>query len=233
MDPERKTIRHRPRPRPAPRGRWLLVALVVLLAVLAFVQARLLVPWLLGRRSGPGPRIEEVNLPERVIRVFLSEEDPALLLKTPMDLPEANERQAEDLDRALFPGGERHRYWILHVRHEGDASLDFAPGDLVATGRDGSTWRPVDLASAVAARADAIPPYLRVWLRLRLPGSRELRLHPDGGRQLLLALPADAAPEEIATVRIGGRDLLPRKMPKDELDRRLDRRDDDGATEEP
>lgn len=208
---------------------------MVLLAVLAFLQARLLVPWLLGRRYGPEPDIHEVNLPEREIRVFAAPDDPVLLLKTPMDLPEANRRQAEDLDRALFPGGERHRYWILHVRHEGegDAAFPFAPAEVVLSGRDGATWRPVDLAAAVAARADAIPPYLLVWLRLRVPEAGEMNLHPDGGRQILLAFPEAARPEEVTGVRVGSREFRPRKISKDELDRLLDRRDDDGATEEP
>ena len=228
--PSRRTART-----PRSAGSPVLLALLLLagLAGLAFLQARLLAPLLLARGRTESPEIREVNLPERRIRVLVAEGTPSLLLKTPLDLPEANEAEAERLDRALFPDGGRHTYWLLVARNDSEEAvrLPLPPGAVRVLDKSGEERAAVDLARVVAGRSAELPPSLRVWLRLLLPPDGEVVIRPGGSRQILVAIPGTGEAAELVSARIGELSLDGRVLTKDELDRLLDRREDDGESE--
>ncbi len=193
------------------------------LAALAFLQAILLYPMLFGPRSFVAERESDVNLPGRRIRVLVSRGDPLLILKTPFDDAAADRRDAEMLDRHLFPGGPRHRYYLLCVAPAAAGSpaeaLRAAP--LVVEDDSGRTFSPVDLAPAVAAAGDRLPAWLRASLGRTVPAPGAPA--PAGRTSaVLLAFPETAAVEVLRRARLGDRELLPAEFVKDVLDRALE-----------
>lgn len=202
---------------------FLLAVLCLALVALAFYQAIDLAPMLFGPRyASPGAE-NEVDLSARRVRVFVTKSDPAAWLKTLTDLPRADRREAEQLDRALFPGGPRHRYLLLVLTCGGRKPAVLSPEDLDLTliGRKGKTFHPVDLAPVVKDREAAIEPWLATWLRLRVPPSRSLTVKAGGCRQILLAFPESAAFESLEGARLGKRRLVAKTMTKDALDSSL------------
>jgi hypothetical protein len=165
-----------------------------------------------------------VDLPSREVRVLASEGTPTLVLKTPHDLPEADHRDFLELDERLFPGGERHRYYLLVILNESDGEAVFGlrTGSLVLTDDKGRTFSPVDLGPVVRERAGALPPYLLPQLKLWLASDADVTLPPGSRRTVLLAYPEAARPEVLVRGRHGDVELLPRSLVKDRLDADLD-----------
>jgi hypothetical protein len=204
------------------------VWLVVGLAVLAFLQAIVLYPWLtrVSRAPDGGP-LTEVNLPQREVRVLESDGDPALILKTPLDLPGADRLGFQALDEHLFPGGGRHRYYLLHVLNDSREERSFDPASpvLVLEDDSGRTHAPVDLAGALESRIGALPAYLVPQLRIWIPRGGPVALPPGSRRTFLFAFAADAEFARIARARLGDEVLEPRTYRKDALDGELDNPD--------
>lgn len=200
--------------------------LILLLALVAFGQAIILFPMLFGGRGGAVGISRDVNLPEQEVRVFLARGDPTLLLKHAFDLPEADRSGAEEIDRKLFPGGDRHRYYFLHAIHgrEGDVTLDLRHDTLTLEDGKGGVWASVDLESALRERLTKIPAYLALFLSSRLPEGGRVSLGPLARRTVLVAFRAEGLPESPQLARIGGRTLNGVVYSrKDELDRQLER----------
>lgn len=212
---------------------WLLVSL----ALLAFLQAFFLFPTLFGPDRNGTPVVRDINLPEREIRVLVAEGPPSLLLKTTLDLPAADRLDAEELDRALFPGGERHVYYLLYVLNDRgeEQEIDFSAEGLVLENDAGGTFTPVPLAGPLAKHVGGMPEYLAFQLKAHLEspangGGR--RMIPAHSRlRTLLAYPAGAVPERIVRGRLGDLELVPKPMQKDALDRLLDREGVNGSSE--
>lgn len=200
----------------------LVLFLLALLGGLAYVQATLLAPVFLERRDG-GERIPELNLPAMTVRVFAAGGDTSFLLKTPFDLPAADESHGRALNEALFGDHIRRRYYLLHATRAGEGEVLVAPADgPVLIGADGRSFRPIDLTAAAARRADVLPRFLAAWLAMVLPASGPVRLAPGESAQILFAYDGAAAPETIARVEFRGIELKPAEFTKDDLDRRLE-----------
>jgi len=208
------------------RGSQILLWFVIFLAVLAAGQALLFLPILseLGRRENP-PAVPDVNLPERVIRVFRSAGPVRLLLKAPLDLPEADGERASDLDDVLFPGGDRHRYFLLHAVNADDTDRELELDSLVVEDSDGKTWTAVKLADALRERAGELPEFLRFYLAVRVPANGRLGLPARSVRDVLVAFPSELSPERIARARLGDVSLEREELRKDELDAFLENPD--------
>jgi hypothetical protein len=190
----------------------------VVLAVLAVGQALVFIPVLreLARREKP-PAVADVNLPEQVVRVFRSPGELRLILKSPLDLPEADDERARVLDEALFPGGDRHRYFLLHAVNSGEARQKLRL-PLVIEDSEGRAWPSVDLFGPLVSRSEHLPDYLRFYLRVRVPAPGDLHLPPDSARDVLVAVPIRLDPDKMAKAVVDGRTLSPAEIRKDELD---------------
>jgi hypothetical protein len=90
---------------------WILAAL----CVFGFVQALLLFPRIVNRGGTSDGVAERDDPTQREVWVFVSAGDPPLILKPTLDLLQAGDRDGKLLDRALFPGGERHRFYVLQT----------------------------------------------------------------------------------------------------------------------
>jgi hypothetical protein len=201
-----------------------MVWLLVFLAMIAFAQAFFLFPVLFD--GGPGtPVVNEVNLPEREVRVFHASGSPSFLLKTTFDLPEADRLDAGRIDAELFPGGERHVYYLLYVQNdeEDPVEVDLAGDALVLEGEAGRRFHSVPLAEPLAGSAARMPAFLAFQLRCFLAGEVVLRVPGRSQLRALIAFPADATPDRIAKGRLGDTVLMPVPLPKDALDRQIDR----------
>ena len=204
------------RARRAASGRpALLIFIVVLLCTIGFVQAVLLFPLIFGPAEREAPTVGDVNLPERSVRIFRTAGEPELILKERLDLPEADRLGSSELDRLLFPGGERHVYLTLLVGAGPPAdSEEFSP-ELVLDG--GGRVEPIDLAAAVRAAEGRIPAYLDLFLRSLLPGAGERHSVAPTWTAAIFAYPEDAAERAVGAV-VGERELRPEEIVKDELD---------------
>jgi hypothetical protein len=207
------------RRRSGPRN--LLLGLVIFLCVLTAVQAFLLLPLLDRSPEGNGALTAERNLPERDVRILAAAGTPSLILKTPLDLPEADRLEDGRLDEQLFPGGDRHRYYVLHAREAGEEPAAILL-PLVLEDVDGTRFEPLDLAAAIRSRRDALPRDLRLYLELNVPDGTRVEIPAKSSRRILLAYPEAAEPARLARGRIDGRELTPRIVRKDELDGLLD-----------
>lgn len=210
--------------RPARRGPgavWVVVLAV--LAALAFAEAVFLYPLLFLPGRGTAETSPDANLPERRLRVLVAEGSPRLLLKSPLDHPEADRQDRLNLDRHLFPEGPAHRYYLLHVENgpDGEAELDLGRSPLLLDVGGGRTVGPVDLAGALRRRAGEMPAYLRQSLGVVVPTPQHLRLGPGERRSVLLAYPEGELSALPEAARTGERTLLPREVRKDDLDREM------------
>jgi hypothetical protein len=185
------------------------------------VQAVLLIPLLDREDEGDGALTAERNLPEREVRILVAAGEPELFLKTPNDFPEADDLDDEQFDEHLFPGGERHRYYLLHARNLGDAR-EAIRLPLVLEDEEGKSFRPLDLDGTYRARRSSIPPWLRLYLDLHVANGTNVDLPERSSRSVLLAHPRSAEPDRLARGRIDGRELIPRSIRKDDLDRLLE-----------
>jgi len=201
------------------RGSKILLWFVIFLAVLAVGQAILFVPilWELTGHDAP-PAVRDVNLPERIIRVFSADGDIRLLLKDPLDLPEADGERAKDIDAALFPGAGRHRYFVLHAVNVGDSDREVELGPLRLVDSDGKTWTPVALAKALRDRGKELPASLRFHLFVRVPANGRLMLPARSSRDALVAFPGALDVAKIEQATIGTTVLKAEEIRKDELD---------------
>jgi hypothetical protein len=201
-----------------------LFGLIVFLVLLAGAQAVVLIPLLGGLGGDRDEGRVEVNLPEREIRVFVAAGRQGLVLKTPLDLPEADRERARDLDAYLFPGGEAHWYFLLHAANRGDEmfEVDLSQGTPVLFDEDGRTWKALDLRRVLDERAAELPEYLRLYLRLHLPEDGRIGLPANTSRDVLLAYPGDLEPAKVARAKLGEVTLEPEKVRKDDLDRILE-----------
>jgi len=196
--------------------------ITALLTVFAFVQAVLLFPMLFPGGPSEAAFAPEQNLPDREVRILLGD---GLLLKTPLDSPEADAIDAADLDARLFPDGPRHRYFLLCLKApEGEeaATIDLASEPLVLEGKGGEIWRPLDLALVLARRGGEMPAYLRLSVWSLLPTDGHVTVPAGGWSRLLFALPGEVDPARVERARIGDRVLTPVTMTKDELDALLE-----------
>ncbi|MEN8148811.1 MAG: hypothetical protein ABFS86_03245 [Planctomycetota bacterium] len=205
------------------RGSRVLLWFVIFLALLAAGQAIIFLPILsrLNRRENP-PASREVNLPERSIRILQGTGqgtgEVSLVLKAPLDLPEADDERGKSLDVALFPDGARHRYFLLHAVNPSAEERSVPIGPIVVTDEEGKRYSPVDLAAAVEARGEALPDYLRFYLGVRVPPNGRVDLPPNSTRDFLIAFPEELSPERMAGAVVGEMTLSRREMTKDELD---------------
>jgi len=201
------------------RGSRVLRWFVIFLALLAVGQAIIFIPILseLTGRDDP-PAARDVNLPERVIRVFSADGEFRLLLKNPLDLPEADGERARRLDTALFPGAGPHRYFVLHAVNPGGSDLEIDLGPLRVVDSAGRVFSPVDLAKALRDRGPDLPDYLRFYVSVRLPGAGRLALPAGSTRDVLVAFPGSLDPAKIERATLGTTVLKAEEMRKDELD---------------
>jgi hypothetical protein len=195
---------------------WILAAL----CVIGFVQALLLFPKLWEGKSGGSAGRAVTEPARRQVVCFATEDEPRLVLRPSFDLLEAAELDAKALDRALFPGGEEHRYYVLQLFGDDVLELDLSAEPVVLVTDGGARLAPI-LADP---DFDPLPPYLRMLLASLQFGDEVVTLDPSRGSRVLLAYPAAALSDHasLPRVSVGARVLESRMLSKDELDTELE-----------
>ncbi len=222
---EGERSRYQPRPRPflsVSVGIWILAAL----CVIGFVQAILLFPRLFGWVSRDASSVAGLNPTERDVSFLLSRGQPPLVLKGTLDHPAAATLDAALLDRCLFPGGDRHRWYVLQtVGPAGNAlSLDLVTDPLVLHLSGGEQVSPVVLGADHVFAQEELPPYLRMQLRSLRFGEARVDLDPANCPRILLAFPESAEQDQVVGAKMGGRDFEVVRVSKDEFDTELEGR---------
>jgi len=201
---------------------WILAAL----CVVGFVQAMLLFPKVMNRGNGESGTADLTDPTQREVVVYVSLEDPPLVLKPTLDLPDAAALDAKLLDRALFPGGKEHRWYVLQTMgpDQEPVVLDLRAEPPVFSTPEGLKLSPVGIGADRPAGWDTLPPYLRMLLTSLRFGEAEVVLDPEESPRVLLAYPAAAipGPYRAHSARMGGRDFVLKLLPKDDLDTELE-----------
>ncbi len=201
---------------------WILAAL----CVVGFVQAMLLFPKLMHRGDG---EVGTASLPDpaqREVWVLVSLDDPPLVLKPTLELPDAAALDAKLLDRILFPGGDEHRWYVLQTARpdQEPVTLDLLamPPELSLV--DGRKLTPVGIGGPRTARWETLPAYLRMLLACLRFGEARVVLDPSVSPRVLLAFPAAAVPRAgtVSGASLGDREFTSMQLSKDDLDTELE-----------
>ncbi len=219
------------RPRYQPRARPFLSASVAIwilaaLCVIGFVQALLLFPRLFGSKSDDAASVAALSPMERDVSFLLSRGQPPLVLKGTLDHPAAATLDAKLLDRSLFPGGEKHHWFVLQtVGADGPAlALDLVTEPLVLHLPGGEQVSAVSPGADLRAVRESLPLYLRMLLRSLRFGEARIDLDPAACSRVLLAFPESVDSDRVIGAKMGEREFELMRAPKDELDTGLEGR---------